>query len=152
MKLLEVYKDNRGFTLLEIIVVTGVFVGIVAMTSIMGMNSIGRGVVLEERDTLVTLLLGTRARALANVHELAQGVNIAPDAYTLFEGTSFGSSDPSTRRVVPKTSSVMVTSPNSDIVFTSLSGNVSSGVGTTTLSGDLYTTEIRIGSAGRIEW
>ena len=155
MKSHRTYRaKNGGFTLIEILVAIGIFMVIAVMTVTMGMNSIGRSVVEEDRDLLVILLNDARANALANVNESRHGVHITSDGsqYTVFEGDDFATSDVSTHRDVERAESVTVSPLGGEVGFDRLSGDAYAGAGTVTLSQDALSLDININSIGRIEW
>ncbi len=150
------YTNQRGFTLLEIIIVMGL-VGVIAMFGVaMSLSSVSRSSVMQERDLFVTLLLrGARAEAIANVGEISHGVEFdnANHRYILFEGND-PSDDPSTNRIVVYTNeSITINNTGgSTIVFEQLSGDVTTGAGTITLSNRNSTQEIIIREVGQIDW
>lgn len=120
-------------------------VGIIAaMGVIMGFDTLGRSSVHEERDLLVTLLTGQRAKALANVNESAHGLRIEDDSYVLVEVES------GDEREVERNENVVV-DPEVEIVFEQLSGTVSDEV-ELTLSQEGKTQSVEVNEAGRIEW
>lgn len=143
-------KSGAGFTLVEILVVLGLLGLVASLGSAIGFDTLGRSAVREERDTLVSLLWSARTRALANMHESAQGVHIDSDEYVLFEGDSYNSSDPD-NQLMPRNPAVTI-SGGPDIIFAQLSGGVSTGIGTLTMTGPTGEATIEINGAGRIEW
>ena len=115
---------------------------------LMGFNSISRGSVAQERDLFLTSLLGARARALANVNESPHGVHIEDDSFVLFEGNSYPGAN---HRILDRNDAISIT-PDDDIIFEQLSGNVVVGVGTIVLSDGAQSATIDINGVGRIEW
>ncbi|OHA27352.1 MAG: hypothetical protein A3C06_04175 [Candidatus Taylorbacteria bacterium RIFCSPHIGHO2_02_FULL_46_13] len=150
-------KSAGGFTLIEILVVTGLFAILVSVGAIMGFDSISRSTVQSERDLVVLMLTGARTRALANVNQLAQGMHVTPSEIILFEGSAYDSTDPNNRST-PRNSGIEVkngaTPPvdTFDVVFDQLSASVTMGVGIVTLSQGAQTDTIDINGQGRIEW
>jgi prepilin-type N-terminal cleavage/methylation domain-containing protein len=143
-------KLSAGFTLIEILVVIGLFLLIFTLSTFVGFDSIARSTVFGDRDIFVSLLTTARAHALGNVNQKPQGVHIGLTNFVLFEGSSYSTSS-TQNRPVPRTSAISITGPT-DIIFDQLSGNVSTGLGTTTLSENAKTAEININAVGRIEW
>ncbi len=147
---------ERGFTLIEILIVLGLVGVIASFGVIMSYSSISRVNSSQERDLLVSLLLsGARAEALANIDEKDHGVHIQDDKYILFEGSSWGSA--TNKRDVIRNSVVKITGPSGilppfDVIFTRLSGNVSAGDGTITLTGNGQSIDFTINKVGRINW
>jgi len=149
MKSPKPFSANRGFTLIEIMVVLGL-VGVIAALSVaVSFNSLGRSSVHTERDTLVSLLWVARTKSLANVDQSAHGVHIEANTFTVFTGDTYSASDPK-NRVTPRNTAISISGP-SDIKFLQLTGDVA-GAGTITLSGVGSTQTIEINDAGRIEW
>src|SRR3989344_7957997 len=70
---------NQGFTLIEVIVVLGLFAILGAMTAVVGSSDIRGSALHSERDLAVNLLQKTRARAIANIDQLRHGVEIDSD-------------------------------------------------------------------------
>jgi len=143
-------RKVSGFTLIEVLVVIGLLGLVASLGSAIGFDTLGRSATREERDTLVSLLWSARARALANVHESAQGVHIDWNTYVLFEGSSYNSSDPD-NQVISRNPTVNI-SGGTDIIFAQLSGDVATGVGTLTMSGPTGEATVVMNGAGRIEW
>ena len=147
-------QSKRGFTLIEILIVLGLVAVLASMGVIMGFDSILRSTVHSERDIVVLMLTGARARALANINESAQGVHITDSTIHLFEGASYpGTNDRSTNR----NSNTTVDPEPATIVFSQLRGNATDGSNpcnpcTITLTDGSQTAIIEINSEGRIEW
>ena len=143
-------KSGAGFTLIEVLIVIGLLGLVASLGSAVGFDTLGRSAVREERDTLVSLLWSARTRALANMHESAQGVHIDGGQYVLFEGASYDISDPD-NQVIPRNPAVSI-SGGPDIIFVQLSGDASTGIGTLTMTGPTGAATVVINEAGRIEW
>jgi len=147
---------QSGFTLIEVTIVLGLIGVIAAFGVAMSYSSLSQTNVTQERDLFVTLLLrGTRAAAIANMEEAAHGVYIddANNRYILFTGTTYSSSDPS-NRAIPYTNDVITVSNTGGdtIVFEQLSGKVTTGAGTISISNGSATQEIIIRESGQIDW
>ena len=139
----------RGFSIVEIMVVLGIFAAIVSTGLALSIDQIARGTIFSERDTLVSLLNGARAASLANVNAQPHGVHIDATQFVAFEGSAYSSSDPKNYPIA-RTSSVSMSGPT-DIVFAQLSGEVSSG-GTLILADGGSQAIIEVNDAGRIDW
>ena len=139
-----------GFTLIEILVIVGLFGLLAAMGAFIGFDSIGRSSVHSERDLVVLMLTGARTRTLANVNEKAQGVRITNNEIILFEGTLYPGINP---RSTPRNSAITVSPALPvDIIFDQLSANVTTGACTITLTQDTKNATIEINGQGRIDW
>ncbi|MEK7063833.1 MAG: prepilin-type N-terminal cleavage/methylation domain-containing protein [Patescibacteria group bacterium] len=142
----------RGFSLVEVMVVLGIFIAVAGFTLFMGIDTIARGSAMSERDTLVSLLTSARTAALANMNSVPQGVRIDATSFTRFEGATY-TADPSSYRTIARTAAVSVTGPTLpvDIIFTQLSATTP-GYSTITLSEAPASYTVDVSSAGRIEW
>lgn len=155
---------HRGFTYIEIIIVVGLTGIILAFGMAMNLGSIGRSGVNQERDLFVSLLLsGARAKAMANIDQKSHGIHIdnTCNRYILFESNppipslpSDGNCTPKDSREISFTSSSteIINTGGSDIVFEQLSGDVIIGAGVIVIKGNNATTTIELSSAGRINW
>ncbi|MES3005825.1 MAG: prepilin-type N-terminal cleavage/methylation domain-containing protein [Patescibacteria group bacterium] len=141
MELLKNYHVNKGFTLIEVIVVIAL-IGIVFSFSSVGVDSYRRQILETETTKLAGLLQTARNRSMNNVNQSAYGVRITADQFILFHGV--------VDEPVPRSTAVVVSGLN-QIVFDQLSGNTSN-TGTITLSMDANSKNINIGANGRINW
>jgi len=86
--------QNKGFSLIEIMVTIGLFAILVSMGLILSMD-VWRGTSIQnEQDIVIALLYKARSRALANINESAHGFYIDADnedgpKYWVFEGETF---------------------------------------------------------------
>jgi prepilin-type N-terminal cleavage/methylation domain-containing protein len=140
----------RGFTLIEVLLVIALLTIAAGATLIIGTDSIGRSTARSERDLVVTLLQTARAEAMANTDEVPHGLHVGSDAYFLFKGASYVSSDPTNRSYV-KEDAVLVSGPT-DIVFEQLSGSVTTGGGTLLFTDSGQTASTSVNAEGRIDW
>ena len=123
----------------------------------MGVSAITQSSVIQERDFFVTLLLrSARAGAIANFAEKSHGVHIDTTlhTYTLFTGTSYVAGASGNRTIAFTNNHINITnsSGSADIVFQQLSGNVTTGAGTLTLTDGNTTQHIGINAVGQIDW
>jgi prepilin-type N-terminal cleavage/methylation domain-containing protein len=149
--------SDRGFTYMELLIVLAIAGVIISFSMVMGMGSVARSSVIEERDLFVSLLLtGARAEAIANVNQKAHGIHIdnPGHTYVLFEGTAFSSSSPSNRSTPFTNSTLSITAfpTTTNIIFEQLSGDVISGTGTITIAGPGVDTKITLNDVGQIDW
>ena len=141
---------TRGFTLIEILVVVGLFALLAAMGAIIGIDSIGRSTVHDERDLVVQILTGARTRALENINQSRHGVRITTDDIEIFEVNSSGTETNS--RITPRNANIDISPNPTTIIFNQLSANVTSGAGAITLTQGNQTDTIDINAQGLIEW
>ena len=156
MPLPNTFQDNRsvkpahaGFTLIEILVVIGLIALFAAVSALIGYSALGRSSVSGERDAVVLMLAGARARALANMDQQPQGVRIDNANITLFEGSSYPGTN---QRTTPRNASVTVSPSPIDVIFDQLSAGVTAGAGTVTLTNGSQSYTVDINAQGRIEW
>lgn len=142
----------RAFSLIEVLVVLGVFVIVAGFSLFMGIDAIARGSAMGERDTLVSMLVSARTAGLANIHERPHGVRIDATHFTRFEGTAFDSF-PATHKAVARNGAVAVSGPTLpvDIIFSQLAATTT-GYSTITVSEAPASYTIDINSMGQIEW
>lgn len=150
------YTDQKGFTVIELIIVIGLLAFIAAFGGVISLNSVARSSAVQERDLFVTLLLrGARAEALANVNETAHGIYIDNTAkeYILFAGSDY-EADPEARAVPFTNNNIEITTTSGDeqILFEALSGNVIEGAGTLSIEFGPITQTITINEVGQIDW
>lgn len=144
-------NTRAGFTLLEILVVMGLFALLASVGAIMAFDSVTRSTVQNERDVVVLMLTGARTRALANMNESAHGVRIEPSQIVVYE-LFHGSGSELNVRSTPRNTAVLSSPSNANIVFSQLSAKVSTGVGSLTLTDSSKTAVIEVDGNGRIEW
>ena len=141
----------RGFTLIEVAIVLGIFAAVAAFSLAMGIDSIARGSLKSERDTLITMLASARTAALANIDAEPHGVHIDPTNFTLFDGVSY-TDDPSSYRVVERNSAITISGVSLpyDVVFAQLSARTSAV--SLTLAHGAQSTTVDITQEGALEW
>lgn len=115
-------QQNRAFTLIEILVVIGLFALIASIGMSFSQDSYRAYLFRSEYGIFNQLLSKARNHAASNFDQSAHGVHIENDSYTLFVGDAYSVSDPD-NIVIPRSSSVSV-SGATDVVFEQLSGNL----------------------------
>ncbi|MDO8520651.1 MAG: type II secretion system protein [bacterium] len=144
-------SDSRGFTLVEILVVIGIFLLLAALTLGIGVDTARRATVGSERTLLVELLERARSRAMNNIGEKPHGVTVTPTDFVLFQGVP----NPATDEVSPRGDGITVTGPTDPVtvVFAQLSGAVDvAQTGDIVVSNGDQTSTVGINTAGRIDW
>lgn len=148
---------EKGFTLIEILVVLSIITMLVAVTLFFDANNYRGESFRAERNNLVVALQTARADALNNIDQSKHGVAINPSGfkgYVIFEGDSYAASNPVTRTKIPASYPITLASSSpSEVLFTQLSGNAD-------YSGEIVlkdtqrnaTTSIVINYEGKIGW
>ncbi len=150
-------RSSRGFTLIEILVVMGLFVILAGFGLFVSMDSFRGYMFRNERDVVISLLQKARSQAINNMcfgggctGGKAHGVHFGPGQYVVFQGLSYVSRDSAVDEVTPvenNASSVV----GSDVIFSPLAATTSSA--TVTVSGtDGHTSIISIATEGQITW
>jgi len=84
-------RKNSGLTMIEIMVVIGLFAVLISLGLLMSMDVWRGASVQSEQDVLLSLLYKARSRAVANINEHDHGLYIDEDnmKYVIFEGSSY---------------------------------------------------------------
>lgn len=147
-------KFRSGFTLVEILLVIGIFLLIAALSLGVGVDTARRATVASERTLLVELLERARSRAMNNIGETPHGVVVTTTDFVLFRGSVYSPSD-TANELSPRASDMTVTGPTDPVLvrFAQLSGAVDAGeAGDIVLSNGDQSLTVGINTAGRIDW
>jgi prepilin-type N-terminal cleavage/methylation domain-containing protein len=168
----KISTHNRGFTLIELMVVIGLLALVGGFALFVSMDEY-RGISFRsERDTLISLLQKARSESVNNICVGTAGVctngrphglhlGILPGGiltYTLFQGTGWATRDATVDEVTLASSgSAATTTPSlTDIVFSELSATTTPtplGIRTITMSDQGgKTSAITVGYEGGISW
>lgn len=146
---------QRGFTLIEIIIVMAILAVVFAMSAYITTGFYQSYSFNSERATLVSVLEKARSQSMANINAHEHGVFITSSAFILFEGTApltyttrISSLD------LPITTTPRIShSGLSTIIFKQLSGDVDSSMtGMITLQDETHIASISLNTAGGIGW
>jgi prepilin-type N-terminal cleavage/methylation domain-containing protein len=146
---------TRGFTFLEVLVVMSLVAIVGTFTLFMSMETFRGSNFRSDRDMLVLALQRARSEAVHNecagtcTDGKAHGVHIQSNAYILFQGAAYSSSDQQNISFSANTA-VARTPASVDVVFSQLTGN--SSAQTITLSSQGKSSVISISTNGRISW
>lgn len=148
---------NRGFTLIETLIVLGTVSFLIGLAVFINLDMYRGGAFRAEQSTIITMLQTARADALNNVDQIQHGVALYPPdhprSYVLFEGPGYTTDNP-TNQVIDASYPVTVDDGSqSIIVFDQLSGDVEYP-GTIVLIDPQrgLSSQIAINSEGRISW
>lgn len=121
---------DKGFTLVELMVVLGLFTIIFTLSNVSLSSMIARSSTQEFTQTFVSDLSRQQNRAMtgeaASGSATSYGVRLANDSYTLFDGEIFSESSPTNTRV-PLPADLQLESislPQQQLVFAEDSGEV----------------------------
>jgi len=137
---------NRGFTLIEIVIVIAILAVVMSVGLMLGIDAYRSSLSRSERDQVVALLANARSRAMANVNQSAWGVCTNGSDYVLFAGTC--GSGGQTTPIGTGASVVGLASPG--VTFAQLSGDTTATTITVTQQSKVST--IQINAAGTINW
>lgn len=150
MKLPSILIQDKGFTLIEIIIVLAIFAGLSVMGLIIGIDAYSRYLFQSDLSKAATLLQKARSSALSNIGETSHGVYFGdPEKFILFRGASFATRDALFDRPVDKSKAVATTGLT-EIAYTPLSGTTTDG--TVVLNDGIRSATIIINHEGLIDW
>ena len=150
MRLPKDYSDNRGFSLIEIVVVMGILAILGSLGLFVAIDQYRSYALSAETSTIVSLLQKARNQAINNLGQSRHGVFLDNTNYTLFEGTDYASRVQGYDEIIPKSPAVTMGGLQ-EIIFKQLNGE-SSTIGNITISNPQKTSVISINSEGRIDW
>ena len=132
MKKLKRKKSNKGFTLIEILVVICIVGVVAAMSLFIDINSYRGDAFRSEINNLGIALQTARADALNNINQKKHGVAIFPadysEGYVVFEGDNYANRDNSLdNKIKASYKTTLDASSPVEIVFDQLSGNALDG-------------------------
>lgn len=154
---ISIHKVRQGFTLIEVIVVLGIFAILAALGLFLSMDFYRGYSFRSEQKILVSILEKARSQALSNINQARHGVYIEPGKYTIFEGNAWAGPNPSLDEEIKASSSVTISASPPlplEVVFEQLSGD-EVGLGgdkTITLMFGSQSLTITINNEGRINW
>ncbi len=146
---------TRGFSMLEMLVVVGMFFLLAGFGLVVNMDAYRSTDFRSERDLFVALLQRARSQSMSNMcagsvceDGLPHGVHIEADRYVAFQGGVYNAADEENIRYPVSPS---ISRQGGDITFTQLSGTTTA---TSTTLSDLTgkTSMITTNAAGQISW
>lgn len=147
---------HRGFTLIEIIIVTAILGIILSLGLFIGVDFFRSYSLRSEENVIVSVLQKARGQSINNINEKKHGVHfeVSPDLkYIIFEGPSYDPSNP-TNTIIKSAYGITISGLPIDIIFEQLSGNCVSCASPVEIKVNDGVREyaIKINSEGQIDW
>jgi len=144
------HKSGAGFTIMELVIVIGIFAVVLAFGLPIGLDSYRNYLLTSEQRNLVSILRRAENLSLANNGGLPHGVALGEGQYVLYQGSSYAVRNQAFDENYPRVSSVAVSS-TPEINFLNLSA-MPSVTGTIVLSNGLRSLTITVNDQGAILW
>lgn len=138
---------QSGFTLIEMLIVIGIFLIIFSVGFPIGLDFYLDYQFESEFNLLNSSLQYARNLAMVNHNESDHGLYLDNQNFVIFQGSSFASRVSSQDKTYPRTSVVAITGP-SELIFSALSGETASS--TYTLNDGRKTRNLYVNSEGLI--
>jgi len=143
-------NSQKGFSIIEISLVSILFVGILSVGLPFGINAYRNYLMTYEIRNVATILRHAQVFAITNTAESDRGVAFLTDQMVLFRGSTYSTRNQSFDEIYPRSMAVALSAPD-EIIFQSLSG---SPVATSSiiLGSGSKTVTININNHGVIDW
>ncbi|MBI5306376.1 prepilin-type N-terminal cleavage/methylation domain-containing protein [Candidatus Wolfebacteria bacterium] len=142
------FQLNKGFTIIEVLIVMGILGTIFIFGVWTGLNFYEQYNINVEFNNLISVLRKARNLSIGNFNESPHGIYIEQNRYTVYQGNSYSSRNPSFDEVfAPQT---IKFSGLGDIIFSQLSGD-SSASGTISVNYLKKNKSISINYEGKID-
>ncbi len=147
MALHSTYNQNKGFTLIEILVVIGIMTFILGFGVVTNLSVFKTDTFQTEEAKIVSLLQKARSRAMSNQYDTNHGICYIAPNYIIFKGNTCTAGD-AIPASVAIASNAGTTFPT--VVFNRLSGTTT---GTTIhITDGVKSADITINNEGTINW
>jgi len=155
--------NNKGFTLIEVIVVMGLLVAIAGLVGFANLDTWRAFTFRGERNLLVSVLQKARSQSVSNIclgagcsdgksHGLAIRPSDHSDADVIFQGSNYITRDSAFDEIIGSASTINYASSTiSEVIFAQLSGDAST-IGDINLNDGVRSTTISIKNEGRIDY
>lgn len=119
-------NSTTGFTLIELIVVLGVFGVLLGLVTVNLLRAQHQPTLSASVDTLIADLKSQQAKAMSGAGAISHGVYVGEGEYVLFSGSVYNANDPANAQVLLDANVIVssVTFPNASIVFAAGSGDI----------------------------
>lgn len=116
-------RNQRGLTIIELLVVLGIFTIILSGGLFLSTDSFRSYYFDAEEKMLVSLIRGARSKAISNINYVSHGVFVSEQSFVLFQGESYEENS-GTNEDFPRNKSIQIenTFTNDTIVFENLTG------------------------------
>ncbi|MBU6501142.1 MAG: prepilin-type N-terminal cleavage/methylation domain-containing protein [Patescibacteria group bacterium] len=142
--------NERGFTLIELVVVIALLAIIFGYVLQIGYQFYASQVLVSERDSIVNLLHRARSLALDNYNQANHGLYITDASYTVFQGNSYAARNADFDEVFNRAGGISLSGP-SEIVFSAINGS-SNVSGTMAFYNNTGGFSVSVNGEGRINW
>lgn len=159
---LKTYMEDKGFTLIEILVVIAILTLVLSLSMILSLDDYRGYTFRDERDKVISILEKARSQAINNIcvdpscdDGASHGVHIINNTFTEYEGEDWGTRHTAIDEVTEIGPSINV-SGISDVIFSQLSGDATttpktiSNITLSDVSG--HNSVITINTEGNISW
>jgi prepilin-type N-terminal cleavage/methylation domain-containing protein len=153
----SVTKYSGGFTLLEVLVVIGLFAVVAGLVLTVGSHTHSGFNTQDDTDLLIATLQKARSQSIngvcVGVHctvAAAHGVHVDPRSIVLFQGTTYNASDATNEYIQAESNAT--TFSGSNIIFMPLSGNTNTTNTITILDASTVVSVITVGPDGQLTW
>lgn len=148
--LLRRSKSSAGFTLIEILVVIGIFALLSGLGLFMTLDAFRGTSFRSERDIAVSLLQKARSESMNNIGQSSHGFCFDGANYIVFDGSDCVTA--AVKELTPAGSGVLFSPalPAAGIIFAQLSGSATAWSGT--LQQNNKIAALSINSEGMIDW
>jgi prepilin-type N-terminal cleavage/methylation domain-containing protein len=159
----SIHKSAKGFTLLEILVVMGLFLIVAGFGLFVSFDSLRGYSFREERDTIISALQKARSQSINNMcfgatctDGKAHGVYFGiPHSYVIFQGVTYATRDVALDEVLTARNNVVAVSGATEVDFAPLVGTVVTTPitpMTVTVSDPTHSSVITFGTEGGMSW
>ena len=141
---------SRAFTILEMLVVFGIFAVIFAVTLPFTIETYRHHILSSETKNIVSVLRRAQGYSLTNSLESSFGVSLQGTQSVIFRGVNYANRIQSYDEIYPISGTVTVTGP-SEIIFEQVSGRPNTSA-TITLVSEAKTQTVTVNAQGVIDW
>lgn len=140
---------NKGFTVIEIILIIGILVIIFSMSFPIAFDFYKNYQFQAEQDQFISLLEIARNLSMANLNQSPHGVFQDNDNFIIFEGNSFATRNQSQDQIFPRSKAISVSGPN-EITFNAISGQAISSA--YIFNNGKTSSNVYVNKEGQINW